>query len=51
MKAYEIQKPYYGKKMTVIRAIRRSGVVTIKGLKSSMKKENFLEFVKVNLVS
>ncbi|XGV87525.1 MAG: IS630 family transposase [Limnothrix sp. BL-A-16] len=49
MKAYETQKPYYGKKMTVISAIRRSGVVTIKGLKGSMKKEDFLEFVKVNL--
>ena len=49
MKAYETQKPYCGKKMTVISAIRRSGVVAIKGLKGSMKKEDFLEFVKVNL--
>ncbi|OCQ89461.1 hypothetical protein BCR12_18870 [Limnothrix sp. P13C2] len=49
MKAYETQKPYCDKKMTVISAIRRSGVVTIKGLKGSMKKEDFLEFVKVNL--
>jgi putative transposase len=49
MKAYETRRPHYGKKMTVISAIRRSGVVMIKSLKGSMKKEDFLEFVKVNL--
>jgi len=49
MKAYEIQKPYHGKKMTVIGAIRRSGVVTVKSLKGSIKKKDVLEFIKVNL--
>ncbi len=49
MKAYEIQKPYHGKKMTVIGAIRRAGVVTVKSLKGSIKKKDVLEFIKVNL--
>lgn len=49
-KVYERRKFYRGRKMTIIGAIKRSKVVTQKILEGSMKKENFLEFIKVNLV-
>jgi transposase len=49
-KVYERRKFYRSRKMTIIGAIKRSKVVTQKILEGSMKKENFLEFIKVNLV-
>lgn len=49
-KVYEMRKCYRGKKITMIGAIKRSGVVAMKTLEGSMKKDDFLEFIKVDLV-
>ncbi len=46
-KVYQLQKCYCGKKMTMIGAIKRTGVVATKVLEGSMKKGDCLEFIKV----
>lgn len=49
-KVYQLQKCYCGKNMTMIGAIKRTGVVATKVLEGSMKKGDFLDFIKVDLV-
>lgn len=49
MKAYAMRKFYRGKKMTIIGAIRQTKVVATRALENSMKKDDFLEFIKMDL--
>jgi len=49
-KVYELRKSYRGKKMTIMGAVKYSEVVAIKTLEGSMKKDDFLEFIRVNVV-
>lgn len=44
-KVYEMRKSYRGQKMTMICAIKLSGVVATKTLEGSMKKDDFLKFI------
>ncbi len=49
-KVYELRKSYRGQKMTIIGAIKLSGVVATQTLEGSMKKEDFLQFIKLDLL-
>ncbi|BDT15732.1 putative transposase [Limnospira platensis NIES-39] len=49
-KVYELRKSSRGKKMTIIGAIKLSGVVATQTLEGSMKKEDFLQFIKLDLL-
>ncbi len=48
-RAYQRWKFYRGKKLTVIGAITQEEVLTTKIMEKSMKGDDFLEFVRVNL--
>ncbi|CDM97548.1 hypothetical protein SPLC1_S206990 [Arthrospira platensis C1] len=49
-KVYELRKSYRGQKMTIIGAIKLSGVVATQTLEGSMKKEDFLQLIKLDLL-
>jgi transposase len=48
-RVYQRRKFYRGKKLTVIGAIKQEEVLTTKIIEKSMKGDDFLEFVQVNL--
>lgn len=48
-KVYELRKSYRGQKMTIICAIKLSGVVATQTLEGSMKKEDFLQLIRMGI--
>jgi transposase len=48
-KAYHFRESYRGKKLTMIGAIKRGEILATKTIKQSMKSDDFLEFIQVEL--
>ena len=48
-KAYHLREFYRGKKLTMMGAIKRGVVLATKTIERSMKSDDFLEFIQVNL--
>ncbi|NJO78633.1 MAG: transposase [Cyanobacteria bacterium RM1_2_2] len=48
-KAYQLRAFYRGKKLTLIGAIKRGEILATKTIERSMKSDDFLEFIQVNL--
>ena len=48
-KAYHLRAFYRGKKLTLIGAIKRGEILATKTVERSMKSDDFLEFIRVNL--
>lgn len=48
-KAYHLREFYRGKKLTMIGAIKRGEILATKTIERSMKRDDFLDFIQVNL--